>query len=90
MSVLSGLEPKQVFSYFEEICAIPHASYHEEQISDYCVEFAKRHNLTYYQDELKNVIIMKTKSRLLYKGILTWYVKRSRDVQLILKKTGSV
>jgi len=62
MSVLSGLEPKQVFSYFEEICAIPHASYHEEQISNYCVEFAKRHNLTYYQDELKNVIIIKEAS----------------------------
>lgn len=59
MSVLSGLEPKQVFSYFEEICAIPHASYHEEKISNYCVEFAKRHHLTYYQDDLKNVIIIK-------------------------------
>ena len=24
MGVLSGLEPKQVFRYFEELCAIPH------------------------------------------------------------------
>ncbi len=62
MGVLSNLEPKEVFSYFEEICSIPHASYHEEKISDYCVEFAKKHNLVYYQDDLKNVIIIKEAS----------------------------
>lgn len=59
MSVLSNLEPKQVFSFFEEICSIPHASYHEEKISNYCVDFAKKHGLTYYQDDLKNIIIIK-------------------------------
>lgn len=59
MSILSNLEPKEVFTYFEEICAIPHASYHESQISDYCVKFAKEHGLDYRQDELKNVIITK-------------------------------
>lgn len=59
MNVLSNMEPKEVFSYFEEICSIPHASYHEEKISNYCVEFAKQHNLTYYQDNLNNVIIVK-------------------------------
>lgn len=59
MGVLSNLEPKEVFSYFEEISAIPRASYQEEKISNYCVEFAKKHNLEYIQDDLKNVIIRK-------------------------------
>lgn len=59
MAVLSHLEPKEVFSYFEKISSIPRASYHEEKISNYCVEFAKKHNLEYIQDELKNVIIIK-------------------------------
>lgn len=59
MAVLSNLEPKEVFSYFEEISSIPRASYHEEKISNYCVEFAKKHNLEYIQDELKNIIIIK-------------------------------
>lgn len=59
MGVLSNLEPKEVFYYFEEICKIPHGSFHMEPISDYCVNFAKEHGLTYYQDEEKNVIIMK-------------------------------
>lgn len=59
MGVLSGLEPKEVFHYFEEICGIPHPSYKEKQISDYCVKFAKERGLEHYQDELGNVIIIK-------------------------------
>lgn len=59
MGALSNLEPKEVFTYFEEISSIPRASYQEEKISNYCVEFAKKHGLFYIQDELKNVIIMK-------------------------------
>ena len=51
-SDLSHLEPKEVFHYFEEICQIPHPSYKEEKISDYCMKFAKEHGLTAYQDEL--------------------------------------
>lgn len=59
MGILSNLEPKEVFRYFEEICSIPHPSYKEEKISNYLVEFAKERGLEYYQDELKNVIIIK-------------------------------
>ena len=59
MGILSNLEPKKVFQYFEEICAIPHGSGNVEQISDYLVAFAKDRNLFYIQDETKNVIIVK-------------------------------
>ena len=52
MAVLAGLQPERVFHYFEEICEIPHPSYHEEKISAYLVEFAKAHNLEYYTDDL--------------------------------------
>ena len=54
---LSGLEPKAVLGYFEEICSIPHGSGNTKQISDYLVAFAKEHNLHYVQDELNNVIL---------------------------------
>lgn len=54
---LSGLEPKAVFSYFEDICAIPHGSGNTKAISDYLVEFAKSHNLRWQQDALNNVLI---------------------------------
>ena len=58
MKVLSGYEPASVLGFFEEICNIPHISYHEKQLSDYCVAFAKERNLYYEQDEVGNVIIV--------------------------------
>lgn len=54
---LAGLEPAAVFGYFEDICAIPHGSHNEKQISDYLVEFAKKNDLQYIQDEVNNVIL---------------------------------
>ena len=59
MGVLSNLEPKKVFHYFEEICKIPHGSYNTKQLSDYLVNFAKERGLTSYQDDANNVIIIK-------------------------------
>ena len=53
---------KNTMDYFKEICAIPHGSYNIDKISDYLVEFAKENNLSYRQDELKNVIIKKDAS----------------------------
>jgi len=54
---LAGLQPANVFYYFEKLCAIPHGSGNTKPISDYLVSFAKAHGLRYIQDELNNVII---------------------------------
>ena len=54
---LAGLEPANVFGYFEEICAIPHGSRNTKMISDYLVEFAKKNELKYFQDADNNVVI---------------------------------
>lgn len=59
MRVLEGLQPASVFYFFEEICGIPHISYHEKALSDYCVKFAADRNLFCQQDELGNVLIIK-------------------------------
>ncbi len=59
MGVLSDLEPKSVFHFFEEITRIPHGSGNVGQISDYLADFARKRQLFYVQDELKNVIIVK-------------------------------
>ncbi|MBQ8804453.1 MAG: aminoacyl-histidine dipeptidase [Tyzzerella sp.] len=59
MKVLEGLQPASVFKFFEEICDIPHISYHEKEISDYCVAFAKERGLYCEQDDHYNVIIIK-------------------------------
>lgn len=60
--VLSGLRPKRVFQIFEDICSIPHGSGNTKQISDYCVNFAKKLGLYVLSDELNNVIIKKPAS----------------------------
>lgn len=62
MAILSHLEPKGVFSYFEQLCQIPHGSGNTKRVSDWLVAFAQERGLTYWQDELNNVIICKPAS----------------------------
>lgn len=63
MRKLEGIKPERVFYYFEEISKIPRESYNEKQISDYLVEFGKKHNLETYQDKYYNVILRKKASQ---------------------------
>lgn len=60
--VLESIDYKKIFYYFEEISNIPRGSGNNKQISDYLVNFAKEHNLSYIQDEALNVIITKEAS----------------------------
>ena len=59
MNVLSELEPRSVFRFFEELCAIPHGSYHTEAVGDYLMSFARSRALRHRRDEANNVIIWK-------------------------------
>ena len=59
MSVLQHLEPRSVFRFFEQMCAIPHGSGNTKAISDYCVKFAESRGLEVHQDGLNNVVIVK-------------------------------
>lgn len=59
MAVLTGLEPKSVMKFFEEIASIPHGSGDTKRISDYCADFAKERGLWYLQDENNNIVIRK-------------------------------
>lgn len=63
MNKLANLEPKQVFHYFEDLCAIPHGSGNTKGVSDYCMQFAKDHGLTAWQDDAWNVMIIKEASQ---------------------------
>lgn len=59
MTSLESLDSARVFYYFTEISKIPHISYHEKALSDYCVRFAEAHNLVYEQDPMGNLLIIK-------------------------------
>lgn len=56
---ISELEPFEVFKFFDEITKIPRGSGNEKAISDYLVDFANKRGLLAYQDECKNVTILK-------------------------------
>ena len=59
---LDALEPADVMRYFREISAIPHGSFHTEQISDYLEGFAKDRGLDFVRDEAGNLIISRPAS----------------------------
>ena len=59
MRVLEQLEPRGVFRFFEELCAIPHGSRNCQAISDWCVNFARERGLECHQDQAGNVIIIR-------------------------------
>lgn len=62
MRVLENLEPAKVFYFFEEICKIPHGSGNVGAISDYLKRFAEERNLEVYQDQIKNIVMIKEAS----------------------------
>ena len=59
MNVLEQLEPKSVFRFFEEMCAIPHGSRNTKAVSDWCADFARARGLEYHQDGDNNIIIIR-------------------------------
>lgn len=95
MYVCENLEPKQVFRFFEEICAIPHGSGNTKAISDYCVSFAKERSLRYLQDETNNVIIFKDGTEgyehsdpVILQGHMDMVCEKESDCAMDFKKDG--
>ncbi len=95
MGVLTGLEPRKVFSFFEDICSIPHGSGNLKQISDYLAEFARSRHLRYRQDALYNVVIWKDASPgyemakpVLLQGHMDMVTVKTADCEKDLEKDG--
>lgn len=61
--IFDNLEPKELWSYFEEICQIPRPSKKEERIAKYLIEFANKNNLECETDDIGNVLISKPASK---------------------------
>ena len=57
MGELSQLEPRQVWKHFENLCAIPRPSFHEEAAAMYVVEEAERLGCGIRRDETGNVVV---------------------------------
>ncbi len=59
MKSLEGLEPENIWNYFDEICKIPRRLTQEAKIVDYLIKFGQKHNLETSSDEVGNVVIRK-------------------------------
>lgn len=59
MAVLENLEPKSVFHFFEQMCAIPHGSGNIQAMSDWLVKFGEERGLEVHRDHMNNVILIK-------------------------------
>ena len=57
--MITQLEPRNVFRFFDEICKIPRPSKKEEQISSYLQHFGKSRGLETITDAAGNVLIRK-------------------------------
>lgn len=95
MGILSDLEPERVFYYFEEICKIPHGSYHEKAISDYLVSFAKEHGFEVYQDKLYNVVMLigasegyESEEPLILQGHMDMVCEKTADASIDMEREG--
>ena len=92
---LSDLEPKSVFTYFENLCAIPHGSGNTRQISDYIVSFAKENGIRYVQDEMNNVLLfgegtcgMEDHDPVIIQGHIDMVCDKDADCPIDMEKEG--
>ena len=92
---LAGLEPANVFGYFEEICSMPHGSGNTKIISDYLVKFAQEQGLEYIQDELNDVIIfvpgtcgMEDHAPVIIQGHMDMVCEKDADCPIDMDKEG--
>jgi dipeptidase D len=60
---ISELEPKEMWSYFDEITKIPRPSRHEDKMIQYLLDFAAKHKLEAEKDKFGNVVIRKPASK---------------------------
>ena len=60
--IIGNIEPNNVFGYFEDICNIPHVSYHTEKIQAYIEAFAIERGLAYHKDNYGNIVVFKEAS----------------------------
>ncbi|KKC98947.1 aminoacyl-histidine dipeptidase [Photobacterium halotolerans] len=59
MSEISHLSPQIVWQFFDQICAIPHPSKHEEALAQHIIRFAESEGLAVRRDATGNVLIKK-------------------------------
>ena len=95
MNILSSLKPTEVFRFFEEISTVPRGSGNTSPIAEYCVNFARMHNLKYIRDNADNVVIFKPAYKgyekaepIILQGHLDMVCQKTEDSDIDFLKDG--
>ena len=59
MTAISQLQPQALWQWFDQICAIPHPSKHEQALSEHIQAWARDKQLAVVEDKVGNLIIKK-------------------------------
>lgn len=59
MTELTRLQPSRVWTYFAQICQIPHPSKQEQALSEWIIQLAKSHRCEALRDQKGNLLIKK-------------------------------
>lgn len=93
--MLTQLNLKEVFYYFEKICSIPHGSGNTTALAEYLLEFAKEHGLKAQKDQAGNVIIYanatagyETHEPVILQGHMDMVCDKTADCTLNMAKEG--
>ncbi len=62
MSSIRQLQPQALWSWFAQICEIPHPSYSEETLARFIVDWAEKKGLDVARDDVGNILIHKKAS----------------------------
>ena len=57
MSEITTLQPQLLWKWFDQICAIPHPSHHEDALATFIVNWAKEKQFFAERDEAGSVLI---------------------------------
>lgn len=60
---VKNLKPELIWRCFDEITKVPRPSCHEEQIREYLLDFAKKHNIEVKTDKVGNVVMRKAATK---------------------------
>lgn len=95
MNSLKNSMAARVFYYFEQLSQIPHGSSNMDSIAQFCVDFAKTHNLQYIRDNANNVVIFKegtsgyeSSKPLILQGHLDMVCQKTLDCNIDFEKDG--
>lgn len=91
----TNMRHRRIFEIFEEISSIPRGSGNMTAISEFCIDFAKKHGLRYVTDEAKNVVIYKDASvgfehaePVILQGHLDMVCQKTEDCDIDFTKDG--